>query len=257
LSVPAYPSPIAIDGPAASGKSTIGRMLADHLHYFFLDTGIMYRATTLAALRQDVDIDHEQAVVSLVETLEMEIRPPADEGDGRLYTVFINGQDVTWDLRLPAVDQNVSQVSAYPGVRHNLVSRQREIARRGRVVMVGRDIGTVVLPDAPLKLYVIASAEERARRRWQEWKQRDESADYNQILADIVRRDKIDASRQHSPMRPADDALVIDTTGRSRQAVLEKVLNLPHFHRPLPAESGQEPATEQLEAETQDHDSLQ
>ncbi len=125
----------------------------------------------------------------------------------------------------------MSQVSKYQRVRRNLVERQREIAARGRVVMVGRDIGTVVLPDAPLKLYIIASPVERARRRWQEKKDRGLEADYDQILADIIRRDGIDSSREHSPMRPAADAIIMDTTDRKPEAIIGQILALPHFSR--------------------------
>ncbi|MCI0580019.1 MAG: (d)CMP kinase [Chloroflexi bacterium] len=223
------PNAIAIDGPAASGKTTIGRMLADYLNCLFLDTGSMYRATTLAALQNSVPIDDEPAVTTLTEQLDMDIIPVQNENDGRLYTVWLNGRDVTWELRAPAVDRHVSQVSAYKGVRQNLVQRQRSMAQRGRVVMVGRDIGTVVLPDAPVKLYIVASAEERARRRMLERRQRGLDVDHDQILADIIRRDRIDSSREHSPMRPAADALIIDTTGRSPEAVLREILALPAF----------------------------
>jgi cytidylate kinase len=231
LSKTTFPQAIAIDGPAASGKTTIGKMLAAHLDYLFLDTGFMYRAVTLAALRKQLSIDDEPAVTDLLQQLDIDVRPAANEQDGRLYTALINGQDVTWEIRAPNVDKNVSQVSSYKGVRQVLVEKQRIIASRGRVVMVGRDIGTVVLPDAPLKLYIIASPPERARRRWEEKKDRDQGADYEQILADIIRRDDIDSSRQHSPMRPAEDAILLDTTGRPPKMVLDEILALPHFSR--------------------------
>lgn len=204
-------------------------MLAERLSYLFLDTGCMYRAVTLAALQGGVPIQDEPAVVNLARSMHLEIKTPAGENDGRLYTVLLGGRDVTWELRSSAVDCNVSQVSAYADVRVNLVERQRDIGGRGKVVMVGRDIGTVVLPDAPLKLYITASAEERARRRWQERRERDASSDYEQILADIVRRDGIDGSRLHSPMRPANDAVIIDTTGRPPKQILQEILGLDHF----------------------------
>jgi cytidylate kinase len=220
---------LAIDGPAASGKTTIGQMLAERLDYLFLDTGCMYRAVTLAALLADVSIQDEPAVVALSESMQLEIKPPNAKNDGRLYTVLLGGRDVTWELRSSAIDNNVSQVSAYVNVRLNLVERQRDIGGRGRVVMVGRDIGTVVLPDAPLKLYITASAEERANRRWHERMERDASSSYEQILADIVRRDGIDGSRRYSPMRPADDAIIIDTTGREPEQIIQEILSLEHF----------------------------
>lgn len=217
---------VAIDGPAASGKSTIGRMLADNLGYLLLDTGCMYRAATLAVLRNKGDINNEDAVVELTSNLDMSIESPMDMTDGRIYTVLLDNVDVTWDLREADVDANVSQVSAYAGVRRNLVSRQREMARGGEVVVVGRDIGTVVLPTAPLKLYIVASAEERAKRRWQENQSRGEQVDYESILAEIIRRDDFDANRQHSPMQQAPDAIRIDTSGRSAQQILREIMAL-------------------------------
>jgi cytidylate kinase len=152
------PTNIAIDGPAASGKTTIGRMLAEALGYLFLDTGSMYRAVTLAAILSGIDVADEEGVIALARRSTLAIRPAAAEADGRSYTVLLDGQDVTWAVRSPAVDAHVSLVSSYRGVRQILVERQREMARQGRIVMVGRDIGTVVLPDAPLKLYIVASA---------------------------------------------------------------------------------------------------
>lgn len=218
-------SVIAIDGPAASGKSTIGRMLAEALGYLFLDTGFMYRAVTLAALREGVDVADETAVTELARRLTIDVSP-AQEQDGRHYTALLNGQDVTWDLRTPEVDKHVSQVSSYLGVRQEMVHRQREFGRRGHVVMVGRDIGTVVMPDAPLKLYVIASPEERARRRWCDRQAQGHANHYDAILADVMRRDDIDGSRQHSPMQPAEDAVVIDTTGRPVETIVAEIMDM-------------------------------
>jgi len=224
---------VAIDGPAASGKTTIGFMLANQINYLFLDTGCMYRAVTLAVLQQGMQIDDEESVVKITQKLELGIEPAGISGrdDGRLYTVLIGGQDVTWELRSNDVDVNVSQISSYAGVRSNLVSRQRAIGVRGQVVMVGRDIGTVVLPDAPLKLYIVASAEERARRRWLEREDRNDNTTYEQNLADIIRRDQFDGHRAHSPMRPADDAIIIDTTEKKLDAIIEEILALDYFEQ--------------------------
>jgi cytidylate kinase len=211
-------------------------MLAVHLGYLFLDTGFMYRAVTLAALENDVAIDDETAVYNLLKQLDIDVVQGSVEEDGRLYTALLNGRDVTWEIRTAEVDKNVSQVSSYQSVRKNLVQRQRQIAGRGQVVMVGRDIGTVVLPEAPLKLYIIASPAERARRRWQEKKDRGQEPDYDQILADIIRRDEIDSSRQFSPMRPADDAIIMDTTEHGPETIIDDILALPHFSaEPEPA----------------------
>jgi cytidylate kinase len=187
---------------------------------------------TLAAILGGIDVADEEAVVTLARRSTLAIHPAAGEPDRRAYTVLLDGQDVTWAVRSPAVDAHVSLVSSYQGVRQILVERQRDMARQGRVVMVGRDIGTVVLPEAPLKLYVVASAAERARRRWQERQGRDEGGDYAAILADVERRDAIDASRQHSPMKPADDAIILDTTGKSPEQILAEILALAPFWRP-------------------------
>lgn len=224
-----YPATIAIDGPAASGKTTVGLMLAKHIEYLFLDTGCMYRAVTLAALDRGVSVEDEIGITHLTRRLDMDILPASVDSDGRHYTVLLNGVDVTWALRGVEVDVNVSQVSTYAGVRADLVRRQRAIGERGRVVMVGRDIGTVVMPSAALKLYVTASKEERARRRWKELEGRFRDASYEQILAEIERRDQIDGNRDVAPMRPASDALIIDTTNRTPEEVIQDILALEPF----------------------------
>ncbi|HID50948.1 MAG TPA: (d)CMP kinase [Anaerolineae bacterium] len=217
---------IAIDGPAASGKSTVARLVAEKLGYLYLDTGCMYRAVTLAALQAGIDVADEMAVTQLTQQIEIEVLPAQDEGDGRHYTTLLNGKDVTWDLRLPEVDANVSQVASYKGVREELVRRQRAYGRRGHVVMVGRDIGTVVMPDAPLKLYITASPEERARRRWLDRQKQGFSDDFDAILADVIRRDRIDSNRQHSPLRPADDVIIMDTTERSVAEIVDEIVGM-------------------------------
>ncbi|WP_420631955.1 (d)CMP kinase [Candidatus Leptofilum sp.] len=218
---------IAIDGPAASGKSTVGRLLAEQLNYLYLDTGCMYRAVTWATLQQEFDVEDETAVIQLAQEIEIEIFPVRDgEADGRHYTVLVAGQDITWQLRTPAVDANVSQVSSYLGVRQEMVKRQRAFGERGAVVMVGRDIGTVVMPDAPLKLYITASAEERARRRTRDRQAQGHTASYDDILADVLRRDQIDSNREHSPLRPAADAILIDSTDQPPAAIVNAILQM-------------------------------
>jgi len=226
-----FPSAIAIDGPAASGKTTVGLMLARRINYLFLDTGCMYRAATLAVLQRGISIDDEIGVTRLTTRLDLEILPAGANVDGRHYSVFLNGEDVTWDLRGAEVDANVSQVSTYAGVREDLVRRQRAIGDRGRVVMVGRDIGTVVLRSAPLKLYVTATQEERARRRWAELEERKRDVTFEQILVQIDRRDQIDGNREISPMIPAIDAIIIDTTNRTPEQVVWDILALEPFQR--------------------------
>ena len=221
------PQIIAIDGPAASGKSTIGKLLSDELGYLFFDTGVMYRAVTWAALQRSVPIEDEAAVTSLAEESEIDIQPPS-KTDGRNCDILVGGRDVTWEIRSPDVENNVSPVSVYPGVRRALTLQQRRIGLRGKVVMVGRDIGTVVLPEAELKIYLIASAEERARRRYRETLARDGVASYDAILTTIRQRDQIDSTRAVAPLRPASDAIILDTDPLDIPQVLAAVRLLVH-----------------------------
>jgi CMP/dCMP kinase len=216
------PSIIAIDGPAASGKSTLAYRLAQLLGYLYLDTGVMYRAVTLAALKGNLELDDEAAITLLGEKVLIDVRSPSQE-DGRSYDVLLNGEDVTWTIRKPEVDANVSKVSAYVGVRRAMTVQQRKIACRGKVVMVGRDIGTVVCPDAGLKIYLDASVEERAKRRFLEIGARGEKSDYESILAAMRRRDKIDSTRSVAPLKPAADAVVINSDGITIDQILDKV----------------------------------
>ncbi len=216
------PNIIAIDGPAASGKSTLGKRLADSLGYLFFDTGVMYRAVTWDALQHGVDAEDEAAVTALAETSQIDVRPPSKD-DGRACDVLLNGMDITWETRRPEVDANVSPVSVHRGVRLALAAQQRRIGMRGRVVMVGRDIGTVVLPEADLKIYLDASAEERARRRYDEIIARGEKADYDAILSGVRKRDEIDSTRAHSPLKAAADAVILDSDKLNADEVFAKV----------------------------------
>lgn len=212
---------IAIDGPAASGKSTIGCILAEKLGYLYLDTGVMYRAVTWAALDRGVPIEDEEAVTRLAETVTIEVIPATVE-DGRQYSILANGRDITWEIRSPDVNRYVSPVSAYQGVRRALTQQQRRIARDGGVVMVGRDIGTVVLPDAEVKLYLDASLEERSQRRYLEYQQRGQCVTIDEVRENVMLRDRIDSTRDTAPLRPAEDAIVIDTTSMSITEVVER-----------------------------------
>ena len=216
------PSIIAIDGPAASGKSSLGRRLADSLGYLFFDTGVMYRAVTWLAIQRGLAMDDEAAITSLSNQVPIDVRPPS-KSDGRACDVLADGADVTWETRRPEVDANVSVVSAYRGVREALASQQRRIGLRGRVVMVGRDIGTVVLPEADLKIYLDASAEQRARRRCDEIIARGGKANYEEILAGVRKRDEIDSTRAHSPLKAAQDAVIIDSDHLNADEVFAKV----------------------------------
>jgi cytidylate kinase len=215
------PSIIAIDGPAASGKSTLAIQLAKELGYLYFDTGIMYRAVTWVALQRNLSIDNEAAITALAQQIIIDVRPPSRQ-DGRAYDVWVEDQDITWEIRRPEVDANVSPVSAYAGVRQALMAQQRRIGLRGQVVMVGRDIGTVIFPDADLKIYLDASAEERARRRYTEILARGEPASYEEILAGVRRRDHIDSTRQVAPLRAAADAVILDSDGLSISQVIER-----------------------------------
>jgi cytidylate kinase len=219
------PNIIAIDGPAASGKSTLGLRLADHLGYLFFDTGVMYRAVTWLALQRGVDVHSESAVTSLAEDCVIDIAP-ASQDDGRTCDVLVDGADATWETRRPEVEAHVSVVSAYAGVRKALGLQQRRIGLRGKVVMVGRDIGTVVLPEADLKVYLDASAEVRARRRYDEIIARGGQADYEQILAGVRRRDEIDSTRAVAPLRAADDAVIVNSDSMDADQVFEFVKGL-------------------------------
>ena len=222
------PLTIAIDGPAASGKSTIAALLAEKLGYVYLDTGVMYRAVTWEALQRHIPISDEGAITHLSETLHIKVTQPT-ENDGRQYTVYADDVDVTWELRRPEVNAHVSSVSAYPGVRRALVAQQQRIGHCGRIVMVGRDIGTVVLPEADLKIYLEAVVDERARRRYcQVLQQRGQEGDkeYEDIREAMIRRDRIDSGRKVSPLHPAEDAVVIDTTDMTVRQVLGRVLEL-------------------------------
>ena len=216
---------IAIDGPAASGKSTVGKQVADALGYLFFDTGVMYRAVTWAALERNIPIEDQSALTQLAESVDIDVRPPSRQ-DNRSYDVMLDGKDATWEIRRPEVDANVSQVAAYPGVRRALSAQQRRIGQKGHVVMVGRDIGTVVLPESDLKIYLDASVEERARRRYEELCQRGEPADLEQITQAVRKRDRFDSTRRIAPLRAAPDAVIIHSDNMSLDQVVEEILRL-------------------------------
>jgi len=223
------PNIIAIDGPAASGKTTLGQRLADELGYLFFDTGVMYRAITWSAIHHGIPLKDENKLTKLAQESEIDISPPTQK-DGRISDIFVEGLDVTWKIREPEVDKNVSLVSSYRGVRKALSMQQRKIGLRGKVVMVGRDIGTVVLPEADMKIFLEASAEERARRRHLENLQRDEvlekhqqKVEFQKILDSMIARDRFDSSRDIAPLKAAEDAIMINSDQKDAEEVLEIV----------------------------------
>jgi CMP/dCMP kinase len=211
---------IAIDGPSGSGKSTLGRLLARALGLLYVDTGSMYRAVALAVIRDDIDPDDIEGVTSVAESSEIDL-----EGDPDSLKVFLGGRNITNLIRSERVTEVSSIVSAIPGVRRAMVARQREIAKRG-AVLNGRDIGTVVFPNADIKFFLTAAPEERARRRFEECRATDANADYNAILADMIERDRRDSTRTDSPLKIADDAVVVESTGKSIDHVFDEMMDL-------------------------------
>jgi len=220
-----YPRVVAIDGPSAAGKSSVGGLLAQRIGYPFLDTGTMYRAVTWAALRHGVDLDDETALGKLAHSLQMEVRP-LTPGSQEPFAILVNGKDVTAELRRPEVEAAVSLVSRVPKVRQAMVKFQRRLAGKQPVVMAGRDIGTVVLPAANLKVYLDASLKERGHRRHQELQALGLDVTEDEVRRDLQRRDTIDSRRATSPLRPADDAIIIATDGLTLEEVVNKVLSL-------------------------------
>lgn len=217
------PKIIAIDGPAASGKSTVGQMLAQQLGYLYFDTGVMYRAVALAALDHHLLINDEIGISHLAENIKIEVNKPTLH-DGRMYDVILDGKDVTWKLRQPDVEAAVSPVASYSGVRNAMTEQQRVIGKQGNVVMVGRDIGTVVLPDAELKIFLEASVEERAQRRYKELIMRGKTETFEEILNALKERDRIDSTRKQAPLKPAKDAKIVNTDHLDQQEVVSRIL---------------------------------
>lgn len=213
---------IAIDGPAAAGKTTVARDLAARLGGMLFDTGALYRSVTLAALRRGIPTSDGTALTELTQTSTIDLRP-ATIDDGRLVDVLLDGEDVTWAIRSPEVDAAVSEVSAHPGVRASLLPLQRKIASGATVVMVGRDIASVVAPDAGVKVYLDASVAERARRRAAEIRERGISANDAEIEAELGERDRYDSTRELSPLVAVPDAIHIGTDGLTIEQVVDQL----------------------------------
>lgn len=220
---------IAIDGPSGAGKSTLAKQLAKELGFLYVDTGAIYRTVGLLARNSGVSADDEQAVAGLLPETDIKM---AYDGDG-LQRMYLNGEDVTEAIRQNEVSAWASKVSAIPAVRAFLLDMQRKLAREHDVIMDGRDIGTVVLPQADLKLYLTADAEDRADRRYAELLERGQTVDRAQILRDVIERDERDRNRAVSPLRQADDAVAVDTTGNSLEESFQALLGIIRGHLKL------------------------
>lgn len=212
---------IAIDGPSGAGKSTLAKMIAENLGFLYVDTGAIYRTVGLYAQKNAVDPHDASAVTALLDTIQIEM----DHGEDGLQHMYLNGEDVTTDIRQHAISAYASAVSAIPQVRAFLLEMQRSLARTHNVVMDGRDIGTVVLPDADVKVFLTADSEDRARRRYEELLQRGQQSDFDTVLRDLKERDHNDSTRASAPLRQAEDALLLDTTGNTLEQSFELLLN--------------------------------
>lgn len=215
---------IAIDGPAGAGKSTLARELARELGYLYVDTGAMYRAVAYKALQAGLDIEKEedrQRIAEIAAQVEFQFEWQDDQ-----FRLLVDGEDVTEAVRTPEVERLSSPVSAIPEVRAELVAAQKALAEVDGIVMEGRDIGTVVMPDADLKIFLVASPEERARRRWRQQRERGISRPYEAVLAETIERDRRDSTRAINPLKPAEDAVVLDDTHLNRREMLAKALEL-------------------------------
>jgi len=221
---------IAIDGPAGSGKSTLARLLAEKLCFTYIDTGAMYRAVALKAHEQKIDSDDENALKDLCAKIELRFAPSPsplplgerEKGEGASNKIFIDNEDYSEKIRTPFVSRLSSKVSSQKAVRDAMVRLQRLLAAKGSVIMEGRDIGTIVFPDADIKFYIDASPEVRGRRRYAELKEKGENVSLDTIIAEEKARDKQDSTREHAPLKKADDAVLIDTSNMN----LEEVLNV-------------------------------
>ncbi|ABB14507.1 (d)CMP kinase [Carboxydothermus hydrogenoformans] len=212
---------IAIDGPAGAGKSTVARILAKKLSFTYLDTGAMYRAVTVLFLENNLSLEDENGIKRLLEKTDIKIIP-GDEGQ----KILLNERDVTELIRTPQVSELVAKVSALPEVRKYLTELQRKIIAKGNVVADGRDIGTVVMPEAEVKIFLTASAEERARRRHRELLAKGYEVSYEEVFREVLKRDELDTTREISPLRKAEDAILVDTTGLKIEEVVAKLLEI-------------------------------
>ena len=212
---------VAIDGPASAGKSTVAKIVAKKLHFIYCDTGAMYRSVTFAALKNHVKLDDDQALKELLKTIEIRFVPAEPE-----QRVFVNDEEVTQAIRTPEITNNVSLVSAQPSVRAELTKRQQEIAEAGGIVMDGRDIGTTVLPNAEVKIFLVASVHERAVRRFKENQTKGIDTPLDVLEKEIKERDYKDSHREISPLTQAKDAVLVDTTSLTIDQVVDQILEI-------------------------------
>ena len=213
-------STISIDGPVAAGKSAVGTLLANKLGYRFIDTGMMYRSVTWAVINKHVDLEDEEAVTNIANQTIIEV------GTGENPSIKVDGENVVGQLKTRAVEQGVSQISRFAGVRKAMVSRQRSLGENGMIIMAGRDIGTVVLPNADLKIFLTASAEERASRRHQEMLDAGHNIPFEQVLKDLEHRDKLDTERTNSPLKAAAYAKILKTDNIELTDVVDHIIAL-------------------------------
>jgi cytidylate kinase len=227
---------IAIDGPVGSGKSTLARRVAEMMGYMYVDTGAMYRAIALKALRRGLSLDAANDLVTLAGGSRIDLRSPTSTQEGA-QQVLLDGENVTAAIRSPEVSQAASKVATVSGVRHVLVAEQRRAGKQGGIVMEGRDIGSVVFPDADLKIFLVASPEVRAERRWREHQQKGDSIDLARTLDEIHERDRRDRERETSPLVRAADAVVVDSTAMEPEEVARLVVMLAGERRAATAPS--------------------
>jgi cytidylate kinase len=217
---------IAIDGPAAVGKSTMGKLIARELGFLYIDTGAIYRAITWKVLKNNININDEDIISNLVSDTAITIERANYKSLNDYYHIFVDGEDVTEEIRNPRIDQNVSQIAKLPKIRKQLIHLQRKLAEKGNIVMEGRDIGSIILPKADIKLYFTASEEERIKRRYKELIDKGYSIDYEVVKKQIIQRDKIDSKRKYAPLIKAKDAILIDSTEKSIEEVKDNILKI-------------------------------
>ncbi len=227
----ALPQTIAVDGPAGSGKSAVSFAVAQRIEYLFVDTGAFYRAITYLALEHGINLDDPAQITTLAEQVELDMTPGLTD-DGRQYTILADGRDITPQIHSPAVDAHVSIIAATPGARAALLDVQRSIAARGKVIMAGRDISTVVLPDADLKIYIDASLEKRTERRYRQRIQNGDTEEWAKIREGLRKRDALDSERDVAPLLQAPDAVYIDTSDLTLEQAIDKVHHIIKHWKP-------------------------